>query len=360
MAFHHRKLLNESAAEDPEESLDKLCDLFCKSSRKPDAVCPSKCLDYCPPFCFTPSPETPVLIFTPPPATKHYSLPIFLTISLAILAATFFLFTCYTIYRLYSASRNSRRRRWPSRRRQTGEEEEDDDFGPDEFLDEDHGPAAVDHHVWYIRTVGLQPSVIGAITIVNYNKGDGLIEGTDCSVCLSEFEQDETLRLLPKCNHAFHLPCIDTWLSSHTNCPMCRAPVVSNNPLQEPVVQNPGPVEETQTRVELLNEPSHELTIEIDTDLVESESESRTARIGCNLDHGIIPTRRSVSFDSLSASIISSAIANNDFSDKSSDNNRSLSNMQTGTCSVKRSLSCSAKVFLSRHSSKNRNSVTPQ
>lgn len=33
-------------------------------------------------------------------------------------------------------------------------------------------------------------------------------------------------RDLPKCHHGFHVECIDMWLSSHTNCPICRAPVV--------------------------------------------------------------------------------------------------------------------------------------
>ncbi|CAL1395531.1 unnamed protein product [Linum trigynum] len=49
----------------------------------------------------------------------------------------------------------------------------------------------------------------------------------NCSVCLSEFEEGESLRLLPKCSHAFHIPCIDTWLRSHKNCPLCRAPIVA-------------------------------------------------------------------------------------------------------------------------------------
>ncbi|KAE8702521.1 hypothetical protein F3Y22_tig00110482pilonHSYRG00238 [Hibiscus syriacus] len=41
-----------------------------------------------------------------------------------------------------------------------------------EFLDEDHGPVVVDHHVWYINTVGLQPSVIDSIAVFKYMKGD--------------------------------------------------------------------------------------------------------------------------------------------------------------------------------------------
>lgn len=52
------------------------------------------------------------------------------------------------------------------------------------------------------------------------------MEGTECSVCLSEFKEDENLRLLPKCSHAFHLQCIDTWLKSHSSCPLCRVNIL--------------------------------------------------------------------------------------------------------------------------------------
>lgn len=34
--------------------------------------------------------------------------------------------------------------------------------------------------------------------------------------------------LVPKCNHAFHIYCIDTWLRSHTNCPLCRARIITD------------------------------------------------------------------------------------------------------------------------------------
>lgn len=396
MAVHPRKLLNDSAVD---QALAKFCEPFCENTdTNPDAVCPLKCMDLCP--CSNPvllllpppplSPETPVPVFNAP-QVKSNRLSLFLTISLAILATTFFIFTCYTIYRFCSS--------WHKRRRQQSQQSPSQEDGPGtgtgDFLDEDQGPL-VDHPIWYIRTVGLQPSVISAITIVKYKRGDGLIEGTDCSVCLSEFQEDETLRLLPKCNHAFHIPCIDTWLRSHTNCPMCRAGIMNNAaplPSQELVVQDSGPVEEAregniQVSRESENGPS-ELRIS-----VEEEGESG-ARIGLKRDEDLgaeqgmqQPMRRSVSLDSLSASMISSAIANHfrGQSDVNSDNelvqvkespvgviakrvgiNQSLLRLvgspsiertiQTGSSAIKRSLSCSAKVFLS---SRNRNSDIPQ
>ncbi|KAH1110281.1 E3 ubiquitin-protein ligase ATL6 [Glycine max] len=50
--------------------------------------------------------------------------------------------------------------------------------------------------------------------------GKGTLE---CAVCLNEFEDTETLRLIPKCDLVFHPECIDEWLPSHTTCPVCRA-----------------------------------------------------------------------------------------------------------------------------------------
>lgn len=110
-----------------------------------------------------------------------------------------------------------------------------------------------------IRTVGLDEALIKSITLVKYKKGDGLVGSGDCSVCLGEFQEDESLRLLPKCSHAFHVECIDTWLRSHSNCPLCRATLFStstqppnlvvdnnNNHHQPPQDNEPS----TQTQVE--------------------------------------------------------------------------------------------------------------
>lgn len=73
---------------------------------------------------------------------------------------------------------------------------------------------------------GLDRSVVETFPTFSYSEvkdhkiGKGALE---CAVCLNEFEDDETLRLLPKCDHVFHPDCIDAWLESHVTCPVCRA-----------------------------------------------------------------------------------------------------------------------------------------
>lgn len=73
---------------------------------------------------------------------------------------------------------------------------------------------------------GLEQSILETFPTFPYSEvkdlkiGKG---GLECAVCLNEFEGDETLRLLPKCDHVFHAECIDAWLASHVTCPVCRA-----------------------------------------------------------------------------------------------------------------------------------------
>ncbi|KAK9075768.1 hypothetical protein SSX86_004097 [Deinandra increscens subsp. villosa] len=64
-----------------------------------------------------------------------------------------------------------------------------------------------------------------------YAKDDDQLDyETECCVCLSVFEEGEELRKLDGCNHSFHASCIDMWLFSHLDCPLCRAPVPLLNP----------------------------------------------------------------------------------------------------------------------------------
>ncbi|KAL8496256.1 hypothetical protein ACS0TY_020098 [Phlomoides rotata] len=39
--------------------------------------------------------------------------------------------------------------------------------------------------------------------------GKDLVLGTDCAVCLDEIEIEQSARMIPGCNHGFHLECAD-------------------------------------------------------------------------------------------------------------------------------------------------------
>ncbi|XP_062221943.1 E3 ubiquitin-protein ligase ATL31-like [Phragmites australis] len=74
---------------------------------------------------------------------------------------------------------------------------------------------------------GLDAEVIETFPTMKYAEAKALRVGKggalECAVCLSEFEDEERLRLLPKCSHAFHPDCIGEWLASHVTCPVCRS-----------------------------------------------------------------------------------------------------------------------------------------
>ncbi|GMH03846.1 hypothetical protein Nepgr_005685 [Nepenthes gracilis] len=73
---------------------------------------------------------------------------------------------------------------------------------------------------------GLDSSVLRSLPIVIHNPKN-FKNGWECSVCLCEIQEGEKARLLPKCNHGFHVDCIDMWFQSNSTCPLCRTLVVS-------------------------------------------------------------------------------------------------------------------------------------
>lgn len=228
----HRKLLEYSTNA---TAAYPFCIIQCHPQSNPTGVCSPDCPVICRSFCL-PAESSPPPSSSPSPAASPYTLPtpldhhhsllsLPLKISLAFLFAAF----VYTVYKFYTVWYRSRPHRSPtpppfSENQQTHDQNDD-----------------LDHPIWYIRTTGLRPSVINAITVVNFSKTDGVVEGTCCSVCISEFEEEDTLRLLPNCKHAFHISCIDTWLRSHTNCPLCRAGIADNS------VDTPSPEQNTDS-----------------------------------------------------------------------------------------------------------------
>lgn len=90
---------------------------------------------------------------------------------------------------------------------------------------------------------GLKKRELTLIPIGVYGS-DANIKSTDCGICLAQFEEGDKLRMLPICNHGFHLTCIDTWLLSHSSCPNCRHSVKPKQPAPPPphvVVTMPYP-----------------------------------------------------------------------------------------------------------------------
>ncbi|GMI89134.1 Arabidopsis Toxicos en Levadura 13 [Hibiscus trionum] len=77
--------------------------------------------------------------------------------------------------------------------------------------------------LFHLHDAGVDQSFIDNLPVFQYKAIIGVKNPFDCAVCLSEFEPEDKLRLLPICSHAFHMECIDTWLLSHSTCPLCRA-----------------------------------------------------------------------------------------------------------------------------------------
>nr|AAW33880.1 RING-H2 subgroup RHE protein [Populus tremula x Populus alba] len=97
------------------------------------------------------------------------------------------------------------------------------------YVDSPQNPNNVTSHV----TRGLEETVKNSLPVFVYPRKTHQ-DSIECAVCLSEFEENERGRVLPKCNHSFHTECIDMWFHSHSTCPLCRSPV-------EPVAENPVP-----------------------------------------------------------------------------------------------------------------------
>ncbi|CAL5193732.1 unnamed protein product [Lathyrus oleraceus] len=78
---------------------------------------------------------------------------------------------------------------------------------------------------------GVDESVIQEIPTFQFTKGEG---GDDrpsvkgCVVCLNSFQEQDMLKVLPNCSHHFHLDCINIWLQTNANCPLCRTSISGN------------------------------------------------------------------------------------------------------------------------------------
>ncbi|CAN1199304.1 RING-H2 finger protein ATL78 [Linum perenne] len=71
-----------------------------------------------------------------------------------------------------------------------------------------------------LANTGIKKKALKTFPVVTFS--DELNLDAECVICLSEFAVDDLVKILPTCNHGFHVGCIDQWLGSHSSCPTCR------------------------------------------------------------------------------------------------------------------------------------------
>ncbi|KAH1204414.1 hypothetical protein AAZX31_16G005200 [Glycine max] len=58
----------------------------------------------------------------------------------------------------------------------------------------------------------------------HYKAAEGTNQ-TECVICLTSFEEEDSVWKLHTCRHIFHTSCIYKWLASHFGCPLCRTQI---------------------------------------------------------------------------------------------------------------------------------------
>ncbi|OMO91916.1 Zinc finger, RING-type [Corchorus olitorius] len=76
---------------------------------------------------------------------------------------------------------------------------------------------------------GLKKKEMVALPTSTYANSGSPSSASGCAICLADFSDGDEIRMLPKCNHHFHVACIDQWLLSHSSCPTCRHRLKSND-----------------------------------------------------------------------------------------------------------------------------------
>ncbi|CAD5328275.1 unnamed protein product [Arabidopsis thaliana] len=178
------------------------------------------CSTFCPQWCtyinFSPPPISYEQFLNDGVASNPNLSPLVIAI-FGIFATAFLLAAYYTLVSKYCANDTTN-----EAASETGRSDIILDVNSPERGDQD------DSFALESSTAGLDDALIKKIGFFKLKKHQNgfKINGTDCSICLGEFNEDESLRLLPKCNHTFHVVCIDRWLKSHSNCPLCRAKII--------------------------------------------------------------------------------------------------------------------------------------
>ncbi|CAK9173526.1 unnamed protein product [Ilex paraguariensis] len=89
-------------------------------------------------------------------------------------------------------------------------------------------PFAADlHHAPPAPPQGLDPATIHSLPIILHRSSATTtitsINEVECCICLGIFQDGDKVKVLPECHHSYHSQCVDKWLRTQSNCPLCRA-----------------------------------------------------------------------------------------------------------------------------------------
>ncbi|KAL2545010.1 RING-H2 finger protein ATL1-like [Forsythia ovata] len=114
-----------------------------------------------------------------------------------------------------------------------------------------------------------------------------------CVVCLNEFQEHDILKLLPKCNHVFHLDCVDIWFQSNANCPLCRSAISGRNRYQFDRIVAPNSTPQDPQPLSIVESEEDFVVIELNRqqersgssrNLVQSNRTHSSKNLGCMVD----------------------------------------------------------------------------
>jgi hypothetical protein len=60
-------------------------------------------------------------------------------------------------------------------------------------------------------------------------KSELVFKYKSCSICLSDFVQNERVKVIPRCGHTFHEDCLENWLQKRFRCPNCNTEILMEN-----------------------------------------------------------------------------------------------------------------------------------
>ncbi|CDW85966.1 zinc c3hc4 type domain-containing protein [Stylonychia lemnae] len=80
----------------------------------------------------------------------------------------------------------------------------------------------------YYMLRGIQQAEFMKIKTINYRQIHETIGFSRCSICLNDFELNKKVKQFPKCEHLYHINCLDLWMNIEANCPNCLKTYVEN------------------------------------------------------------------------------------------------------------------------------------